>query len=406
MARTAKAPQPKRRDRGEGAIFSQVRNGKERWLSAVSQMIDGKRVRKYFTGATKGEVRIKRNDYLAARGTKPATVSSKESADIAGQTVADFAAIFLANRKRYAKAATHESYEKTWRVHLEPKLGRIPLVQLTAAQIERAYDGIASPSMRKRAHTTLRALLNNALKKGAITATPLATIDAPTYRAEKFKPLTEAQVGKLLKISKDPAALRRALKDDRLVKKVTRLAAMIQLAVDSGARQGELFALAWEDVDLSKGIIYIRQGASETRDGIRVGDLKTDGSARNVTISPQTVAALRERKRIAAKEGLADCQTVFPSEGGWTLRKANFLRDFWTPVRAAAGLPTLRFHDLRHTCATMLFKQGVHPKVVCERLGHASVAFTLQVYSSWIPSMQATATAALSSLFEKINRAA
>ena len=191
-------------------MFSRVRGGKTEWLAAVSETVNGKRTRKYFCAATATEVIALRNEYLVERGKRPTTTSQKEAVLVAAQTVEAFSKEFLAHRKANKKAATHESYEKTLRVHVLPVIGHIPLAHLTAAQVERMYDGIESPSMRKRAHVTLRALLNSAVKRGRLNSSPLATVEAPAYKAKKFEPLSESQVAKLLEASQDSGLERKS----------------------------------------------------------------------------------------------------------------------------------------------------------------------------------------------------
>jgi integrase len=158
--------------------------------------------------------------------------------------------------------------------------------------------------MRKRVHVTLRAMLNYAVETKAIAVSPLATIkqDVPRYRRKPIHPLSDAEVTRLLK----------AAKGDRLE-------AMFHLALDSGARQGELFALHWDDTDLTKASVRIWRAASETKvDGVSIGPLKTDNAARSIPITKTTVTALKRRKAIAAQEGLSESPTSFLA------RKATF----------------------------------------------------------------------------------
>jgi integrase len=386
MPRTETAKK-RARKRGEGSLRQRTVGGRIFWEARLPASKSSRRVRESFYGKTIEEAVAKRNAYLVEAG-KPVPPDEP----LPATSVADFAQVFLENRKRNKRPATYESYETTLRVHVLPHIGSRKMATLRDTDVTRLYrqlEDSVSPSMRKRVHTALRAMLNYAVERKAIAVSPLATIkqDVPRYKPPAVHPLTESQVASLLKASR---------KD--------RQEALIVLALDSGARQGELFGLHWDDVNLAKGEVYIHQAASETADGVTIQEPKTPHSRRNLPITPETVKALRNRKAIAAREGLADCPLVFPSERGHVLRKANFLRDTWNPIRKAAGIPTARFHDLRHTTATMLLKANVHPKVVQERLGHFSVALTLDTYSAFIPSMQAGAAKALSGILGRLQR--
>jgi integrase len=307
-------------------------------------------------------------------------------------TLSEFAKTFLDHRKTHKKPATYRDYENTLRLHIVPYIGTVKLAELSDEQIKAMYrtlESKVSPSMRKRVHVTLRALLNYGLECKAIKSSPLATIrqDVPRYKKQPVRPLDEPQVARLLK----------AAKGDRLE-------SLFILALDSGARQGELFALEWRDLDLKKGMVYIQRAASETPDGIVVGDLKTEKSRRNLPITKGTIKALQERRTIARREGLANCEFVFPSERGHVMRKSNFIRRVWEPIRKAAGIPSARFHDLRHTTATMLCRANQHPRVIQDRLGHASIVQTMDTYSAWLPSMQTGAAKALEQVLGRLSR--
>jgi integrase len=104
-------------------------------------------------------------------------------------------------------------------------------------------------------------------------------------------------------------------------------------------RQGELFALRWADVDLSKGNLYVQRAASETADGITLDYCKTEKSRRKLEITKTSVEALRRRKAIAMRENLGDCELCYPSERGQVMRKSNFVRRVWEPIRSAAKAP-------------------------------------------------------------------
>jgi integrase len=196
--------------------------------------------------------------------------------------------------------------------------------------------------------------------------------------------------------------------------KEDRLYALYVLALDSGMRQGELVALQWADVDFTAGSVVVQRSLEEINGKLRLKDTKSAKGRRRIELSRFAQDALHEHRKAMLAEG-KDVRTgpVFCApEGGW-LRKGNFLRrSFWPCIesanqktRAAAveagtqppdDLPVIRFHDLRHTCATLLLLADVNVKVVSERLGHASIQLTLDTYSH---EMQKAAVAKMDGTF-------
>ena len=174
-----------------------------------------------------------------------------------------------------------------------------------------------------------------------------------------------------------------------------RLEALIVLAISTGLRQGELLGLQWGDIDLQSGTLAVRRQLLQESKGKPVlGQLKTVKSRRLVVLPQIAITALRNHK---AKLKVAHLPTalVFTGTQGAALRKNNLLRRWYHPLIKKAGLPRMRFHDLRHTHATLLLSQGIHPKVVQERLGHSSVMMTLDTYSHVTSSLQAEAAVQL-----------
>jgi integrase len=182
-----------------------------------------------------------------------------------------------------------------------------------------------------------------------------------------------------------------------------RLFALYALAVTTGLRQGELLGLQWEDIDLKVGSLAVRHILEEdNHTGVRrLAEPKTATSRRRVEIPRVAVAALRaHRKRAFAKGEIGGL--IFRDTDGGPLRKGNLIRRSFKPLLTKAKLPSIRFHDLRHTAATLLLAEGVNPKVVQERLGHAQIHLTLDTYSHVLPSMQKDATARLDRLLARV----
>jgi integrase len=185
-----------------------------------------------------------------------------------------------------------------------------------------------------------------------------------------------------------------------------RLDALFVLALSSGMRLGELLGLRWRDVDLDAGTLQVRQILVRMPSGLRFGEPKTKRSRRRISLSAGARDALRHHRARQAAERLRlgpvweDHDLVFANEIGKPLDAGNLLRrDFWR-VLSKAGVPRCRFHDLRHTCATLLLQQGVHAKVVSELLGHSSIGMTLDIYSHVIPDMQQHAVSAMDAVLK------
>jgi len=180
-----------------------------------------------------------------------------------------------------------------------------------------------------------------------------------------------------------------------------RLEALYVLALSTGMRQGELLALRWRDVDLEGGTLQVRATLQRTRDGFQFAEPKTARSRRQVALTKPAVEALRRHRSRQLEERLQmgaaweDNDLVFANEVGRPIEAGNLIRRSFHPLLDRAGLQHIRFHDLRHTAATLALGKGVHPKIVAEMLGHSQIAVTLDLYSHVTPTMQRQAAEAL-----------
>jgi integrase len=172
-----------------------------------------------------------------------------------------------------------------------------------------------------------------------------------------------------------------------------RLEALYVLAVTTGMRQGELLALRWQDVDLENATINVRRTLTRNGGRIAIGEPKTKKSRRSIRLAPQAAEALggHLKRQLWDIEVLGDRYEdqglVFATDTGAPINPSNLRQRSFAPLLTRAKLPQVRFHDLRHTCATLLFAKGTHPKYVQELLGHSSIAITLDTYSHVLPSM-------------------
>jgi integrase len=185
-----------------------------------------------------------------------------------------------------------------------------------------------------------------------------------------------------------------------------RLEALYVLALHTGMRIGELLALKWADADLDAATVRVRRTLTRGEDGrgYVVGAATKSGKGRLVRLTPHAVEALKRHRLHQAEEKLKagslyrDQGLVFAGEGGNIINPSNLRNRSFKPLIERAGLPRITFHDLRHSCASLLFQRNVHPKHVQELLGHASVAITLDTYSHMLPGMGSEAADAMANV--------
>jgi integrase len=182
-----------------------------------------------------------------------------------------------------------------------------------------------------------------------------------------------------------------------------RLHALWHTLAMTGMRRGEALGLLWEDVDLENAHLSVRRALIPSGREVVVSEPKTARGRRSIALDPETVEVLKAQaaRQLADQDewgdGWTDTGLVFTKENGEALHPEDVTRYFRQAVKKAM-LPTIRLHDLRHTHATLALRAGIHPKVVSERLGHATVSITLDTYSHAIPAMQEEAAALIAGL--------
>lgn len=363
-----------RRANGEGSIY-QRKDG--RWAASLT-LEHGRR--KHFFGKTRHEASVKLNAALKAR---------QDGLPIPGdrQTVAMFLEDWLVAIEPSLRPGTFRRYREYVRLHLTPTIGRVALARLTPQQVQRLYaDRLAfglSHTTVGHMHAVLHHALSQAARWGLVTRNVAGLVSRP--RAEHHE---------MMALSPDKArALLEAAQGDRFE-------ALYVLALSTGMRQGELLALKWPDVDLDARRLAVRSTLRRTDNGFVFNEPKTARSRRQVSLTMTAVAALKRHRTQQLEERLRqpywqDANLVFATEVGTPVEATNLIRRSFRPLLLRAGLPQIRFHDLRHTAATLLLGQGVHPKVASEMLGHSSISITLDLYSHVTPTMQQTAVDAL-----------
>ncbi|HET8908271.1 MAG TPA: tyrosine-type recombinase/integrase [Ktedonobacterales bacterium] len=296
---------------------------------------------------------------------------------------------------RGAGQSGYRRYRTNMRHHINPALGNVALSRLTALQIQNLYNqklnaGLSSSSVQN-IHTVLHSALKEAAQLGLVQRNVADMARKPARRRTKTATLSEEQVQIFLK----------AIKGNRLE-------ALYILALSTGMREGELLGLSWSDVDLEHGALQVSLSLQESDGPVRrvLGEPKTSYSRRRISLSKAAIWALcrhRERQEMARLRGreVADPKydLVFPNLLGRPLHPSHLLRRQFRPLLQRAGLPPIRFHDLRHTAATLLLGRGINPKIVSEMLGHANVRITLDIYSHVMPDMQQRAAQAMDDIF-------
>ncbi|MBV9100379.1 MAG: site-specific integrase, partial [Candidatus Dormibacteraeota bacterium] len=370
-----------KRGNGEGSVRKRPDG---RWEARIAFERDGHAVRRSVYADTRDE---------AARLLRAAIKAQEEGLPIPDgrQTVGAYLTDWLNGSKSNLRPQTWRGYERDLRLHVIPFVGRLRLAQMLPADLHRLYqarvDAGLSPTTVRHVHEILSKALGQAARWGLITRNPAGLVQPPRRAYYEMQTLDREQTRALLE----------AARGDRLQ-------ALYVLAVTAGMRQGELLALRWRDVDLDMGRLRVTgtldwpRGATPT-----ISDPKTARSRRQIQLAASALAALRQHRSRQASERLATegwgdpLGLVFTNELGRPVDASNLRRAF-SKLLMKAGLPPIRFHDLRHTAATLLLSRGVHPKIASEMLGHATVAFTLDVYSHVTETMQQEAANAMDAI--------
>jgi integrase len=297
------------------------------------------------------------------------------------------------------RKSTFEGYRSAIRSHVLPRLGDTRLQALTPDQLNAFYGdllregrrdgkGGLSPKTVHNVHVMLHKALHDAVRWNYL----------PRNVAEFADPPRQTSSGKAMR-TWTPDELRGFLD---FVKDDTLYAAWV-LSASTGMRRGEVLGLRWQDIDFDRRRLAIRQTIISIDYRVEISEPKTARGRRSVALDSGTVTALRAHRaaqnqdKLKLGEAYQDAGLVFCRADGTPVHPDRFTQLFDKNVKDS-GLPRIRLHDLRHTHATLALAAGIHPKVVSERLGHSTVAFTMDVYSHAIPSMEAEAAETIAAL--------
>lgn len=321
---------------------------------------DGKRRRKVFYGATEAEAEGKRQRALERLTGRPTAKSSESpSQEAATLTVGAWLDQWLADTKKTVSLSTHVSYSQIVRDRLKPAIGDVLLPALTndtvQEMVNKLCEGKLSPRTIQYTHAVLRRALNVAVrKKKHIPFNPAQHIDLPRRVKPELRTLTPEEIATFL------GAIR-----------CERWLALFTLAIYTGLRRSELVGLKWHDIDRRTGTIHVRRKIVQIKKETIIEAPKAD-SRRAVTVEPFVINLLLSLPRRS--------EWVFSTKTGRNLNPSMVNRAFYQ-ICKDAGISGVRLHDIRHTFATLLLLEGVHPKVVQELLGHSSIAITMDTYT-------------------------
>ncbi len=279
---------------------------------------------------------------------------------------------------------TVEGYEHIFRKYIIPALGNLTLAQIKPEHLQKYYSdklngGLSAQTVRHH-HTVLHKALQTALKWGLLSRNVADGADVPRARRTEMQTWDENEVNCFLEAAKHSSHY-----------------ALFYLALFTGMRRSELLALRWQDADLLYGQISVARGLHCLKDGTCIfSEPKSAKSRRTIALPPSVISLLREyraRQEFEHKmQGIPsnDNDLIFSSAEGRPLLP-NSVTHAWIKLVHRAGLKYIRLHDCRHTHASLLLKQGIHPKIVQERLGHSSIQITLDTYSHVAPGLQEAA---------------
>lgn len=349
-----------------------------RWSVVIDAGRDdeGRRIRKWHSGyRTRKDAERARIELLGRVDQGTYVVPSRTT--LKGFLVDEW----LPAKRATVKQTTHASYSMHVDKHIVPRIGQVPLTQLTPGQLNalyaelqssgrRAGSGALSPTTVRRIHATIHKALADAVRWGRLARNPADQSDPPKAAQPEMAVWTRAQLRSFLT----------SARDDRLY------AAWLLMAT-TGMRRGEVLGLRWSDVDFDAGALSIRQIRTVANYVVITTTPKTDRGTRTIAVDPVTSAGLRGYRALQSKERLAAGPAyaaqrdglVFTNKDGSPIHPERLTASFRQAARSA-GMPPIRLHDVRHSYVTALLAEGVPLKVVSQRVGHSSPVVTMTIY--------------------------
>ena len=365
----------KKRANGDGSIRKRKDGRWEGRYVVGHDPVTGKMISRNVLGKTQAEVKEKLRTAIENSKRLDYTQTGKYTV---GQWMDEW---FEAYAKVKVRPSSHQTYKGYIENHIKPNIGDIPIEKLTSLQLQKFYrllltegripriesekqpKGLSAKTVRN-INQVISSAMDMAVRHKLILTNPTEGCELPKVEHREMKTLPAEQLGAFLREAKESGVYE-----------------LYYLDLATGLRRGELLGLKWEDVDLQNGIIHVRRQVARVDGEVKELPLKTKNSYRNISISQDAVAMLTEM------EAHRSSDYVFPSSTGGPI-SPDSVNNMLHRVLKRAGLPSIRFHDLRHTFATLALQNGVDIKTVSGMLGHFSAGFTLDTYAHVTTSAQ------------------
>jgi integrase len=362
-----------------------VKRGEKVWIVRIFQGRDENGKRRYINKTIHGTKKSAEKYLTAKLRDKDLGINIEPASESLDKYLEKWLESVVRSRVR---EATFDDYKYVLDRYVTPTLGAIKLCDIRSIDIQKVYgDMLGEKELSARTVRMTHAVLSSAMKQAVrwhmLPRNPCEFVELPRMARKEMQALSPEEASRFLD----------AAREDKL-------GIVLSFALATGMRPEEYLALKWSDVDLHAGNATVRRTLVWRKGGgWYFGEPKTSRSRRTIPIPRSLVGELADHRRKQAESRLkkgADYQNndlVFASGEGTPIILRNLVRRHFQPLLARAKLsPTLRLYDLRHSCATLLLSAGENPKVVSERLGHASIVLTLDTYSHVLPSMQQAAT--------------
>ena len=309
-------------------------------------------------------------------------------------TVADYLQSWLSDQaKPSLSPRSFERYLGIVQQHLIPSMGNLPLTQLKPEHLQKHYADALNSGLNPRTvryhHAVIHVALRTAVKWGLVPRNVADSVDPPKFKRLQMQTWNEYEVNQFLDAAKS-----------------SQYYALFYTALYTGMRRSELLALRWQDIDFIYSQISVSRSLHHLKDGSYIfTQPKSEHSRRTIALPPSAFLMLEAYHKAMEIEArmigstLSDADLIFNTLG--KPYRPNTITRAWQSLCVKAGINVIRFHDARHTHASLMLKQGIHPKIVQERLGHASIAMTLDIYSHVAPGIQEAAAESFDKLLVK-----